>query len=123
MSVQTWRSHEPFEGHSYEGAVSLTVPDQTHTIKEIVEQFTRSGVEIPQKDMIFLGEEEVPDWEFMSRIDRLQAASVLRMTVASRKAELKKLEEAGEEVPQERYPDLSPPAEIPDTEKEDGFDS
>ena len=111
--IKTWRSHVSTV-EDYSDAVSMTVPDQTRTVQEIVEQFTRSGVAIPEHDTIFLGEAEVPNWEFMSRIEQLAYAAELRRTIAVRKSELAKLEAAGEEVAPETYSTLSEQVQKPD---------
>lgn len=114
--IVTWRDHAGAHVEESEGRISITVPDQSHSLQEILERFTRSGVEIPQRDMIFLGEEEVPNWEYMQRVEQMQVAAELRRVIATRKDRLAELEREGVEVAEEDLPTLSDPVEVPDAQ-------
>jgi hypothetical protein len=54
---------------------SLTVPDDSMDIKEIVSRFVRRGqlpIEIHSRDPIYNGDDELPDFEAMDHVDREQ---------------------------------------------------
>ena len=122
LPVHTWRDNPPATGEDFSERVSLAVPNQSMTVQEIVEKFTRGQVDFPERDMIFLGEAEVPNFEFMSRIDQLVVAGELRRVIAQRKAVLEELESKQDEdgnpivVPESQYKDLTEQYEPPEVD-------
>lgn len=65
-----WNAHEFPKTMERGGGISLTVPDQTMSIKEIVRRFASglpvTGVRVP----MFNEEEDLPDWEGLDLAER-----------------------------------------------------
>lgn len=117
--VKTWRDNPSEKGEDFTGRVSLAVPNQSMTIKELVDKHSRGVLELPEADHFFLDDDEIPNWEFLPKIEQLEYASVIRHTVAKRKQELKKLEEAGEKVKPEDVPKLTSKIDPPPPSEDD----
>lgn len=117
--VFTWRDVPRAVGEDYTGEVSLTVPNQSLTVKEIIDRFSRGAYEIPESDLIFVNDEEIPQFQFMTRIDQMAYSAELRYVIAQRKEELKKLEAKKDDegnpikVKEEDYPNLTEPYDPP----------
>lgn len=118
--VHTWRDAPRAEGESFEGRIGLTIPDQVKPVAQIVDEVTRGITDFPTYDLFFLNDDEIPNFEQMSKIEQLTYAQDLRYLIASRKDKLKQLTDAGEEVTQEDYPKLTPrqPAPPPSSDEE-----
>ena len=99
--VDTWRTAKPNPGEDYTGQISLTVPNQVMSIAEIMDKHNRGLMDLPEADLLFINDEEIPNIEVMSRIDQLQYAAELRRLVATRRAEYEKLVEAGKKPPKD----------------------
>mgnify|MGYP000370966210 CR=1 FL=1 len=125
FKVETWLDHTPAEGEDFTDRVSLTVPNQTMSISEIVERFTRGAIDIPDGDLVFVEDSEIPDFMFMSRIDQMYYANELRRVIAQRRQALEEAESKKDaegnpvKVDPKDYPKLTEPYEPPEVEKDD----
>lgn len=103
-------------GENFKGRVSLTIPNQVLSVREILDKYTRGITDLPEADLFFLNDDEIPNFESMSKIDQLGYAAEMRHLIAKRKQVLADAEAAGEKVKQEDFPKLTPaqPVEQPD---------
>lgn len=118
IQIDNWATVLPKEGEDFTGRKSLAIPDQTLSVREIVDNHTRGITDFPESELVFLNDEEIPNFENMSKIDQLLYAAEMRHLVAVRQKALEDAQAAGETVKEEDYSKLTPtqPVEQPEDE-------
>lgn len=119
--VQTWRTTNREPGEDFTGRRSLAVPNQVLSVRELVDKFSRGILDLPEADTFYLNDDEIPNWEWLPKIEQLQYASELRHLIAQRKAEHERRVAEGETVEMQDLPTLPPqdvitPPEPPEDE-------
>lgn len=119
IRIASWRDGQSAVGESFIGQISLTVPNQTLSIQQIIENHTRGITTIPEADLHYLDDSEIPNFETMSKIDQLSYASEIRHTVATRRKLYDDAILAGKKPAEIKKTDLSPKIETPESSLED----
>lgn len=98
------------------GGVSLTIPDQTMSLRELVTRFAR-GQEVPIFEPIYNDlEEDFPDVSRMDTLERLDLARNIKQAVAVERENIVAKRKQRATVP----PPPPPPVDLP-TDDLDGF--
>lgn len=84
--------HESSDHESPEG-VSKTVPNMTMPLKDLLERFTR-GQAVATLNPVYNGDEDLPDFERMDPMDRLDYARDIRMGIRQTQDEMARAQEA-----------------------------
>lgn len=92
MKIVTRRNYEPYAG-SINELPSLTVPDLSLSMREILQRFTR-GQAIPagvvREDAVYLGEQETLDFERMDKQDLIEYSKELAEEAKEARSRMKK---------------------------------
>lgn len=118
-NTRTWRTSPRRVGEDFTGRRSLTVPDQSLTVKELVDKYSRGILDLPEADLFFLNDEEIPNWDWLPKIEQLEYATELRHLIAQRRSEYEKLRAEGIEVEDDELPNLPPQDTFEAPKKED----
>lgn len=76
----------PYHGETFT-LPSLTIPDQTMDIREILNRYAQ-GLPIEQKEPIFNDEEELPDWKKLDLSERYALINANKAEISQIQAEL-----------------------------------
>ena len=119
--IATWRDGQSAVGEDFKNRISLTVPNLVSSTQEIIDKSMSGMISFPESDLVFLDDSEIPDFSYMSHIERVHYAALMRHTIEVRRDALVKTEKDISEVdvaslsePIEPPVSIDPPEEVPD---------
>lgn len=91
-AVKTWWNFDSLVGREMPTGVSLTVPDQTLSLKDLLARYTR-GQDVVSFTPIFNGDSDLPDPSRMDALERLDYARHIKNQLTQLPGKFKKHQE------------------------------